>query len=267
MTQRTSSLTRAMLAPNPGPMTLDGTNTYLVGGPGTPVVVVDPGPADDGHIAALVAAGPIELVLVTHHHADHTAASAQLHRITGVPVRALDPAQCHGGRSLADGELIEAGGTSIRVIATPGHTADSVCFHLPDDAALGVGRDSTNARGSLITGDTILGRGTTVLAPDDGALADYLRSLEGIRALGPITVLPGHGPVLADLAATTTALLTHRQRRLASVRAALETLGADATVQSVADAVYADVDPAVRFAAEASVAAQLAYLRGDLTFP
>lgn len=259
MTQRTSSLTRAILAPNPGPMTLDGTNSYLIGRPGAGTVVVDPGPADDGHIAALVALAaeaPIELILITHHHADHTAASERLRRLTGAPVRAVDPAHCHGGEPLVDGEVIEAGGTSIRVIATPGHTADSACFHLPDDGAVGGA-----VRGSVITGDTILGRGTTVLIPDDGALANYLRSLETLRDLGPLTVLPAHGPVLADLAAAATSLLAHRRQRLASVRTALETLGADATVQSVADAIYADADPAVRFAVEASVATQLAYLR------
>jgi glyoxylase-like metal-dependent hydrolase (beta-lactamase superfamily II) len=239
------SSSRVILAPNPGPMTLDGTNSYALRGPEvTASVIVDPGPGDAGHIAKLVALRP-ELILVTHRHADHTAASAELHRLTGAPVRAMDPAHCHGGDPLVDGELIAAAGVSIRVLATPGHTEDSVCLHLPDE-------------GSILTGDTILGRGTTVL---DGSLADYLRSLARLRELGDLTVLPGHGPELPSLADACDQLLAHRQMRLDEVRSALDRLGADATVQQVADAVYADVDPAVRFAAEHSVKSQLEYLR------
>lgn len=251
MTQRTSSLTRAILAPNPGPMTLDGTNSYLIGRPGTSLVVVDPGPADGDHIAALAAEGPIGLILITHHHADHTAASEQLHRITGAPVRALDPAHCHGGEPLVDGEVLEAGGTSIRVIATPGHTADSVCFHLPDDGA----------HGSVLTGDTILGRSTTVIIPGDGSLAAYLSSLDSLAELGPAWVLPAHGPTLPDLATVCATLKEHRMRRLDEVRKVVATLGDDASVHLVTDRVYGHIDPAVRFAAEASVESQLDFLR------
>lgn len=240
--------TRVILAPNPGPMTLDGTNTYGIGAADAgSTVIVDPGPDDAGHIAKLVALNP-ELILVTHHHADHTGASAELHRLTGAPVRALDPAHCHGGDPLVDGELIEAAGARIRVLTTPGHTADSLCLHLPDD-------------GSVLTGDTILGRGTTVIVGGDGSLADYLRSLEALHGLGDLTVLPGHGPQLPSIADACDQLIAHRQQRLDEVRLALATLGADATVQQVTDAVYPEVDPSIRFAAEQSVHAQLEYLR------
>jgi glyoxylase-like metal-dependent hydrolase (beta-lactamase superfamily II) len=226
-------------------MTLDGTNSYAISAADeTGSVIVDPGPADAGHIAKLVALRP-ELILVTHRHADHTAASAELHRLTGAPVRAADPAYCHAGDPLVDGELIEAGGVSIRVVATPGHTDDSVCLHLPDD-------------GSMLTGDTILGRGTTVL---DGSLSDYLHSLEQLRGFGNLQVLPAHGPELPSLADACDQLLAHRQMRLDQVRSALDRLGADATVQQIADAVYPDVAPAIRFAAEHSVRSQLEYLR------
>lgn len=255
-TQRTSMLTRAILAPNPGPMTLEGTTTYLVGRPGAGTVVVDPGPDDDGHIAALAALGveaPIELILITHHHADHTAASARLHSITGAPVRALDPAHCHSGLPLVDGEVIEAGGTSIRVIATPGHTVDSVCFHLPQDGD----------HGSVLTGDTILGGSTTVIIPGDGSLAAYLSSLDSLAALGPALVLPAHGRTLPDLASLCMTLRAHRMRRLDEVRGAIEALGADASVRLVTDRVYGHIDPAVRFAAEASVESQLDFLRSE----
>jgi len=251
--QRTSALTRSLLAPNAGPMTLDGTNSYLIGAPGSSsVVVVDPGPVHEGHLAALAAAGRVDLVLVTHQHADHSAASVRFAELTGAPVRALDAAFCVGGDPLHDGEEILVAGIRIIVVATPGHTADSVCFHLPGDGETG----------SMLTGDTILGRGTTILGHPDGTLADYLRSLDVLRAFGPATVLPAHGPVLPDLAAVCEQYGEHRRQRLDQVRAALTQLGDDATVAQVTDVVYAQTDAAVRFAAEASVQTQLAYLRG-----
>lgn len=247
---QTSALTRVLLAPNPGPMTLDGTNSYLVGEPGSgSVVVVDPGPDDHGHLEAL-AAGSVGLILITHRHADHTAGSAELARLTGAPVRALDPAFCIGGEPLTDGEMIAAAGVSIRVVATPGHSADSVCFVL----------DADGASGSVLTGDTILGRGTTVIAAPDGSLAEYLDALAVLRALGPLTVLPAHGPTLPNLEAISDEYLAHRHQRLEQVRVALRGLGPDATTAAVTDAVYPGVDPAVRFAAEYSVSAQLEYL-------
>jgi glyoxylase-like metal-dependent hydrolase (beta-lactamase superfamily II) len=256
--ERSSEFTRRLLAPNPGPMTLDGTNSYLLTAPGsTSVVVVDPGPLDEAHLDALAGAGRVELVLITHHHADHTAASERFAELTGAPVRALDPAYCVNGVPLAPDEEIDAAGVRIRVVATPGHTADSICLHLPADGP----------HGSVLTGDTVLGRGTTILGHPDGTLADYLHSLATLRSLGPATVLPAHGPVLPDLAAACDAYLAHRQERLNQVRAALAELrpGLDdaATVARVTDLVYAETDAAVRFAAEASVAAQLAYLRSN----
>lgn len=250
---RTSSeLTRFRLAPNPGPMSLEGTNSYLVGAPGADTaVVVDPGPLDEGHLDELAAAARVELILVTHRHADHTAGAERLHRLTGAPVRAADPRHCHGGEPLRDGELLRAAGVDIRVLATPGHTSDSVCFHLPADGPAG----------SVLTGDTILGRGTTVLDFPDGRLGDYLASLVRLEGLGPATVLPAHGPVLPDLRSVAADYAAHRRDRLQQIRAALVRLGPDASVQAVADVVYADIDPGVRRAAENSVAAQLEYLR------
>lgn len=251
--QRSSDLTRFILAPNPGPMSLDGTNSYVVRAPGDPsAVVVDPGPDDRAHLNALAGAGRVGLILVTHRHADHTAGSARLHALTGAPVRAADPAHCHGGAApLADGEAIRAAGVDINVLATPGHTSDSVCFHLPGDGPAG----------SVLTGDTILGQGTTMLDYPDGTLGDYLATLDRLEALGPATVLPAHGPVLPALDGIVRDYRRHRQERLDQIRAALDRLGADATAGEVADAVYADVVPSVRRAAEMSVAAQLSYLR------
>ncbi|WP_395243998.1 MBL fold metallo-hydrolase [Agromyces sp. MMS24-K17] len=245
-----------VLAPNPGPMTLDGTNSYVLRAPGASgCVVVDPGPLDDAHLARLAGA-PVELIVLTHHHADHSEALAALAELTGAPVRAIDAAWCIGAPPLVDGERLEVVGLDLEVLATPGHTADSLCVRVvgDDDRTLGV-----------LTGDSVLGRGTTIIADPDGALGPYLDSLARLREVGAdgsVPVLPGHGPVLPNLAAICDAYLAHREERLAQVRAALEEIGADASAEAVADVVYGDVDPAVRYAAEASVRAQLAYLRG-----
>jgi len=248
---RCTDLTRFRLAPNPGPMSLDGTNSYLIAAAGHPgAAVVDPGPLDEKHLREL-AAGSVELILITHRHADHTAGAARLHELTGAPVRAADPRHCIGEPPLQPGEVISAAGTEVRVVATPGHTSDSVCFHLPLDGPAG----------SVLTGDTILGRGTTVLDHPDGRLGDYLASLDRLEILGPATVLPAHGPVLPALDAVVRGYRSHRLDRLSQIRAALAQLGPDAGVPQVTDVVYADVDTSVRRAAENSVAAQLDYLR------
>lgn len=234
-----------VLQNNPGPMTLDGTNTWLLGD-GT--VVVDPGQSDDAHLEALLAAAPdIALVLVTHGHFDHSQAAAEVHARTGATVRAHDPAFCIGAEPLRDDEVVAAGGVQVRVLHTPGHTADSASFVVGDAAVL--------------TGDTILGRGTTVVAHPDGALGPYLDSLRRLAGLGELTVLPGHGPELPSAAAVADMYLTHRAQRLEQVRAALAELGADVTARQVVEHVYTDVDQALWPAAELSVRAQLDYLR------
>jgi glyoxylase-like metal-dependent hydrolase (beta-lactamase superfamily II) len=240
-----------LLQANAGPMTLDGTNTWLLRAPdAAATVVVDPGQDDDAHLEALLAAaGDVALVLVTHGHFDHSQAAAALHARTGAPVRAVDPAHCHGGGDpLPDGETITAGGVRLEVLATPGHTSDSASFVLDDGAG-------------VLTGDTILGRGTTVVAHPDGVLGPYLDSLQRLRGLGDALVLPGHGPELPSLAAVADQYLTHRAQRLDQVRAALAELGADASARQIVELVYADVDEAVWWAAELSVRAQLDYLR------
>jgi glyoxylase-like metal-dependent hydrolase (beta-lactamase superfamily II) len=275
-------IARVILAPNPGPMTLDGTNSYVLRAPGSAsVVVVDPGPLDAGHLERLAGEGPVELVLVTHHHADHVEGVAEFARLTGAAVRAFDPEHCHGAPPLVDGERIDAAGLEIEVLHTPGHTADSACFVLrgaasgatadSDTAETGDAGDSgareSDAPAAVLTGDTILGRGTTIIADPDGALGPYLDSLARLRALGatasgPLRVLPAHGAELPDLVAICDAYLAHRAARLDQVRAALAQLGTEAGVAEVTDLVYADTDASVRSAAEASVRAQLTYLRG-----
>jgi glyoxylase-like metal-dependent hydrolase (beta-lactamase superfamily II) len=240
-----------LLQNNPGPMTLDGTNTWLLRAPGSSeTVVVDPGQSDEAHLDALLAAAPdVALVLVTHGHFDHSQAAAELRERTGAPVRALDPAHCRGAAALVDGERVEAAGLQLGVLATPGHTADSTSFVV-------------GANEAVLTGDTILGRGTTVVAHPDGVLAAYLESLQRLGELGDAMVLTGHGPELPSVAGVAAMYLAHREERLEQVRAALRELGADATPRQIVELVYADVDRAVWWAAELSVRAQLEYLRG-----
>ncbi|KUN79246.1 MBL fold metallo-hydrolase [Streptomyces griseoruber] len=244
-----------VLAPNASAMTLDGTNTWIVSEPGSELaVVVDPGPLDDGHLRAVVdtaerAGKRVALTLLTHGHPDHAEGAVRFAELTGTRVRALDPALRLGDEGLGAGDVITMGGLELRVVPTPGHTADSLCFHLPAD-------------GAVLTGDTILGRGTTVVAHPDGRLGDYLDSLRRLRSLtvddGVHTVLPGHGPVLEDAQGAVEFYLAHRAHRLAQVETAVED-GFRAASEVVAH-VYADVDRSLWPAAELSVRAQIEYL-------
>jgi len=240
-----------VLAPNPGAMTLDGTNTWILRTPGGPALVVDPGPLDVGHLERVLetADGPVAGVLLTHGHADHSEGAAWFASRAGCGVRALDPAHRLGPEGLADGDVVSAGDLRVDILGTPGHTSDSLSFWLPDES-------------SLLTGDTVLGRGTSVVAHPDGSLGAYLGSLRRLHALaadvGVDTVLPGHGPVIADALAVLSYYLRHRAERLDQVR---DAVAAGATTpREVVERVYADVDPILWPAAELSVRAQLDYL-------
>lgn len=226
-------------APNPGPMTLDGTNTWVLRAPGADqVIVVDPGPLDETHLRAVAAHRTVRLIVATHGHSDHVAGMDRFRELcpdAEVP-------------RLRDGQELTAGGLLVRPLATPGHTADSYCLLV----SLADG-----SHPAVLTGDTILGRGTTVVAWPDGNLADYLASLRRLADL-PHPALPGHGPPLADCAAAARFYLAHRQARLDQVRAAVAA-GAQTAAEVVAT-VYRDVDRALWPAAELSVQAQLEYL-------
>ena len=253
---------RCLLAPNPGIMTLDGTNTWVLQEPGASAsVVVDPGPIEDGHLERLTAElGDVGLVLLTHHHFDHAEVAAEFAARKGCAVRALDPALCVDAPPLVDGEDIVVDGLSVRILTTPGHTADSISLVLPGD-------------GALLTGDMVLGRGTTVVAHPDGQLGPYLSSIERMRSLvlaGEVrTLWPAHGPVLDDALGVLDFYLAHRRERLAQVERALAELSVPlspelaedgALPRRVVEVVYADVDESLWGAAEWSVRAQLAYL-------
>ena len=261
---------RCVLAPNPSPMTLDGTNTWVIAEPGGPAaVVVDPGPADEGHlsrVAALATEGGrrVHQILLTHGHDDHSGGARRLAELTGAPVRAADSTFLAGnilygkprlgGDGLGPGDVVTGAGCDVEVVVTPGHSADSVSFLIPAD-------------GVLLTGDTVLGRGTTVIA-GDGRLSDYLGSLDRLRALVDTAhltaLLPGHGPVLPDPAGTLDYYIAHRRERLAEVTEALA--AGDRTPAEIVARVYADVDRALWPWAQWSVRAQLDYLaeRGEL---
>ncbi len=242
-----------VLAPNPSPMTLDGTNTYVVGEPGAgAVVVIDPGPDDPSHrqrVRDVVAGRDAEVVaiLVTHHHADHAEAAAVWAADAGVPVVAADPAVAGpSGRVVADGDEVAVGGTTLRVVATPGHTGDHVAFRTSD--------------GTLLVGDHVLGRGTSVVAAPDGDLAAYLASLRRVLDLGPDVLLPGHGPALTeDPSAVVRYYLAHRAYREEQILAAL--VAGPATPRALVEDIYADVDRRLWDAAEASTRATLELLR------
>jgi glyoxylase-like metal-dependent hydrolase (beta-lactamase superfamily II) len=247
MTTQLPAWCRLVRADNPGPMTLDGTNTYILSTTAGNVVV-DPGPLLDEHLQAVAELGPVVVTLLTHGHLDHSEASGRFHELTRAPVLARDPGLCIDGHPLErDDATIDMPGLDIRVLHTPGHSADSVCFS--------VGSGGVRA---VLTGDTILGRGTTVVAYPDGRLGPYLDSLARLREVGDALLLPGHGPVRPDTAAAAGEYLAHRHERLAQVRNAVAA-GAR-TPHDVVEIVYADVDRALWPAAEASVRAQLDYL-------
>jgi glyoxylase-like metal-dependent hydrolase (beta-lactamase superfamily II) len=248
-------LVTRVLAPNPSPMTLDGTNTYLVGAPGSgQVVLVDPGPDDPAHLAAVEAAlaardARCVAVLVTHHHGDHAEAALPWGARFDAPVAAAD-ARVAGpeGRVLAPGERLALAGTALDVVPTPGHTADHLAFRLES--------------GAVLVGDHVLGRGTSVVTHPEGDVLAYLASLRRVHDLGPSALYCGHGPELTeDPGAVLDFYRAHRAFRESQLLAAM-VRGAGTVDELVAD-VYAGVPREVWPAAAQSTRATLAKLAAD----
>lgn len=244
-----------VLAPNPSGMTLDGTNTYLVGEPGSgQAVLVDPGPDDPAHLAAVEAAlaardARCVAVLVTHHHGDHAEAALPWGARFGAVVAAGSAAVAGpDGRVLTAGEKLALAGTALGVVATPGHTPDHLAFRLES--------------GAVLVGDHVLGRGTSVVTHPEGDVVAYLESLRRVHALGPAALYCGHGPELTqDPGAVLEFYLAHRAYREQQLLAALE-LG-PATVDEVVATVYADVPRHLWPAAAQSTRATLVKLQAE----
>ncbi len=248
-------LVTRVLAPNPSGMTLDGTNTYLVGAPGSgQAVLVDPGPDDPTHLAAVGEAlaardARCAAVLVTHHHGDHAEAAQPWGARFGAPVAAADAAVAGpGGRVLEPGEQLRLAGTVLGVVPTPGHTADHLAFRLES--------------GAVLVGDHVLGRGTSVVTHPEGDVVAYLESLRRVHDLGPSALYCGHGPELTeDPGAVLGYYLAHRAYRESQLLAAL-VRGAGTVDALVAD-VYAEVPRTLWPAAAQSTRATLAKLAAD----
>jgi len=243
---------RRLTAPNPGMMTGPGTNCYLVGT--DEIVVIDPGPADDGHVDAIVEAGGgrIRGIALTHTHIDHWPATPALKERTGAEVVAFVAKDgLDVDRTLADGDTVGTGDATLTAVHTPGHASNHVCFW---DAG----------RRVLFTGDHVMSGSTVVIAPPDGDMAAYISSLEKVRALEPTALGPAHGPLLTDPDAYLEHYITHRLAREASVAEALVAAGpGGADTEALVKAVYVDVHELLHPVARFSVWAHLRKLSAE----
>ncbi|HUS60843.1 MAG TPA: MBL fold metallo-hydrolase [Acidimicrobiales bacterium] len=245
-----------VLAPNPGMMTGPGTNTYLVGEPGGDLLVIDPGPDDQGHLDAIVAAagtGAIRWVTVTHTHLDHCPAAAPLKQRTGATIVGFETRPSfEPDVRIGDGD--EIGPVRHRLVAlhTPGHASDHLCF-------LSVGS------GLLFSGDHVMNGSTVVVAPPDGDMAAYLHGILRLQSLDPplVAIAPGHGPLVEDPAAKLADYLAHRTAREVAIHAALVASYDGATVDEIVTAVYVDVPAALHPVARFSVWAHLRKLADE----
>jgi glyoxylase-like metal-dependent hydrolase (beta-lactamase superfamily II) len=240
-----------IVAPNPSPLTGPGTNTYVIG-TGDDHLVVDPGPDDGAHIQRIVGAanGRVRAILCSHSHPDHSPGAAALRRLTGAPVfgRAApddghqDPTYAPDG-ALEDGQRVHAGGSTVRVLHTPGHASNHVCFLLEQ-------------QGWLLTGDHLMSGSTVVILPPDGSMRLYLQSLQRLRTLPLAALLPGHGAAILDPLAEIDRVIAHRARREEKVIAALRSRPG-ASLDELLPWVYDDTPVALHVLARCSLLAHL----------
>jgi glyoxylase-like metal-dependent hydrolase (beta-lactamase superfamily II) len=251
-------LVRRVLAPNPSPFTYTGTQTYLVGD--GEVAVIDPGPDLPDHVEALVGAlagERVAAILCTHTHRDHSPASRPLQAATGAAIIGCAPLSLDDSgpradeafdslyrpdRVLADGERLTGDGWTLEAVATPGHTSNHLCLALAGD-------------GALFTGDHVMGWSTTVVAPPDGDMADYMASLERLLERDDLVYYPAHGPAVTDPHAHVRRLIEHRRMR---ERQILDRLGrGEGRIAAMVAEMYAGIDPRLFPAAGRSVLAHL----------
>ena len=243
---RLSPLVHVVLAPNPGIMTGPGTNTYIVGA--GPTFVIDPAVDDDAYIDEVAQrAGDIAAILVTHRHSDHVGGAAALASRSGAPVRAFGTSDAGGTKvvPVADGDVLEAGGASLKTLHCPGHAADHLCWWMQGAA-------------TLFAGDNVLGEGTAVIAPPDGNMADYLRSLRRLLELHIDRIYPGHFRWLDGGAEVIQRYLDHRAERESQVLAALSR--GEASAEEIVSLVYTDTPAHLHPIAAFSVRAHLEML-------
>ena len=238
---------RRVVAPNPGPMTYHGTNTYLVDG-AEGAVVIDPGPDSTPHVLAVLqaTAGWVGAILLTHTHHDHLGATAALQAATGAPVHAWHAPDAEGftpDAPLRDGDEV----AGLRAVHTPGHAPDHVCFARDD--------------GTLFSGDHVMGWSTSTINPPAGRMADYFAGLQRLLQRDDTLYLSGHGPPIPDPLALVQVLLAHRQGREGAVLARLAE--GWQTTAVLTQALYAGVDPRLLRAAERNVLAHLIKLEEE----
>jgi glyoxylase-like metal-dependent hydrolase (beta-lactamase superfamily II) len=264
---RLTPLISRVTAPNPGPFTFAGTNTFIVGreARGAEVAVIDPGPEDAAHLDALKRAldgRRVVAVLLTHTHRDHAPLARPLAQAVGAPLLAAPPpvrethastpdedetADVRPDRILCDGDLVRGDGWTLRTLATPGHASNHLAFELVEENA-------------LFSGDHVMGWSTTVVAPPDGDMADYMASLEAVIARGFYRIWPAHG---AQIDAPGPFLAAYRDHRLQRDAQILTRLAAgDRAIAEIVPAIYAGVDRRLWPAASLSVWAHLIALEG-----
>ena len=259
---RVSPLVRRLIANNPSPFTFTGTCSYLVGE--EEVAIIDPGPLDEAHIEALLRAANgrrVAHIVVTHTHRDHSPAAARLRAVTGAPILGARPYRPRPGFAgmlkgldashdlsyapdvaLQEGARVEGRGYTLEAVATPGHAANHLCFALREEKC-------------LFSGDHVMAWSTSIVAPPDGSMGDYIASLEKLRGRDEAIYWPGHGGPVREPRRWTRALLHHRRQREASILARVE--AGDATVSQIVARVYENLKPALVGAASLSTLAHL----------
>ncbi|MDT9598401.1 MBL fold metallo-hydrolase [Sphingosinicella rhizophila] len=256
--QRLDPLVRRLLADNPSPFTFTGTQTYIVGS--GEVAVIDPGPDLPDHVAAILEAisgERVAAIVCTHTHRDHSPASRPLQAATGAPIIGCAALALHdegpraddgfdpdyrADKTLADGEALHGAAWTLRAVATPGHTSNHLCFVLEESSA-------------LFTGDHVMGWSTTVVAPPDGDMADYMASLDKLMGRDDHVYYPAHGPALTAPKDHLAKLIDHRRQRERQILSRIE--AGTGNIPDMVESIYREVDPRLHPAAGRSVLAHL----------